>query len=75
MTMTLMHMHQLEPLYLFNGSNVNPESFGVTGVKRSFSLKMLYSSILHSMTVRLMHINHLETLYIYFGVKCQFGVI
>ena len=51
-------------------------SLGVTGVKRSFSLKMLQSSfILHSMTIRLIHVHQLEPLYLCYGVKCQSGVI
>ena len=34
-----MHMHQLDTLYQSNGSENSLESFGVTGVKRSFSRK------------------------------------
>ena len=48
------------------GSNVNMGSFGVTGVKRSFSLKTLffYTSMLYSMTIGLIHVHQLETLYV-----------
>ena len=49
-------------------------SFGVTGVKRSFSLKCCNSSMLHSKTIRLIHVHHLATLYLCYGVKCQSGV-
>ena len=38
----LMDMHQLDPLYKSYHFKNSPGSFGVTGVKRSFSLKMLY---------------------------------
>ena len=41
MTIRLIHVHQLETLYYVMGLNVNLGSFGVTGVKRLFSLKML----------------------------------
>ena len=41
MTIRLMLVDQLETLYLCYMSNVNLGSFGVTDVKRSFSLKML----------------------------------
>ena len=54
---------------------INPGSFGVTGVKRSFSLKCYNSSMLHSMTIRLIRLHQLETLYLCCGVKCQSGVI
>ena len=37
----LMHMHQLDPSTKVITLNVHPGSFGVTGVKRSFSPKML----------------------------------
>ena len=53
---------------------IHPGSFGVTGVKRSFSLKCCNSSMLHSMTIRLIHVHHLATLYPCYGVKCQSGV-
>ena len=42
MTIRLIHVHQLGPSTYVIGSNTNLGSFGVTGVKRSFSLKMLY---------------------------------
>ena len=54
---------------------INPGSFGVTGVKRSFSLKCYNSSVLHSMTIRLICLHQLETLYLCCGVKCQSGVL
>ena len=57
------------------GSNVNLGSFGVTVVKRSFSLKNYSSSMLHSMTIRLIHVHQLQTIYLCCGVKCQSGVI
>ena len=57
------------------GSSVNLGSIGVTGVKRSFSLKCCNSSMLHSMTIRLIHEHQLETLYLLYEVKCQPGVI
>ena len=41
MTIRLIHVHQLNILYLCCGLYFNLGSFGVTGVKRSFSLKML----------------------------------
>ena len=41
MTIRLIHVYQLETLYQWYGSNTNLGSFGVTGVKRSFSAKML----------------------------------
>ena len=39
MTIRLIHVHQLGPSTYDIGSNTNLGSFGVTGVKRSFSLK------------------------------------
>ena len=56
-------------------SNVNLGSFGVTGVKRSFSLKCYNSSNFHSMTIRLIHVHQLESVYLCYGMKCQSGVI
>ena len=50
-------------------------SFGVTGVKRSFSLKCFNLSMLHSMTIRHIHMYQFEILYLCYGVKCQTGVI
>ena len=41
MTIRLIHVHQLGPSTYVIGSNTNLGSFGVTGVKRSVSLKML----------------------------------
>ena len=41
MTIKLIHVHQLETLYQWYGSKINLGSFGVAGVKRSFSAKML----------------------------------
>ena len=41
MTIRLIHVDQLETLLCFMGLNVNLGSFGVTGVNRSFALKML----------------------------------
>ena len=42
MTMKLMHMHQLNTLYLWCGSKVNQRSFEVTGSKRSKNFKNFY---------------------------------
>ena len=42
MTIRLIHVHQLGPSTYVIGSNTNLGSFGVTGVKRSFSLKMIW---------------------------------
>ena len=68
----LMYMHQLDHFYK---SYHFKNSFGVTGVKRSFSLKKYCnSSMLHSMTIRVIHVHHLATLYLCYGVKCQSGV-
>ena len=75
MAIRLIHVDQLKTLYLCYGSSVNLGSFGVTRVKRSFSLKCCKSSILHSMTIGPIHVDQLETLYIFYGVKCQSGVI
>ena len=41
MTIRLIHVDQLETLYLCYWVKFNLGSFGVTRVKRSFSLKML----------------------------------
>ena len=41
MTIRLIPVDQLETLYLFYGVKRQPGSFGVTRVKRSFSVKML----------------------------------
>ena len=57
------------------GWNVNLGSFGVTGVKSSFSINCYNSSMLHSMTIRLVHVHHLETFYLCYGVKCHSRVI
>ena len=58
------------------GSNVILGSFGVTGVKSSFSPKNANnSSMLYSMTTRLIHLHQLETFYLCNGVRCQPGVI
>ena len=41
--MGLMHIDQLDTLYKSNvGLEIQPGSLGVTGVKRSFSPKMLF---------------------------------
>ena len=38
-----MHIHQLDPLYKsYRTLKIHPGSLGVTGVKRSFSPKMLF---------------------------------
>ena len=44
-------------------THVNLGSFGVTGVKMSFSLKMQKFTcvMLHSMTIGLIHVDQLET--------------
>ena len=56
------------------GSNINLGSFGVTGVKGSFSLKMLSnSSVLNSMTIRLKHMHYLETSTYVMGSKVNLG--
>ena len=65
----------LRPSTYVMGSNVNLGSFGVKGVKRSFSLKYYNTSMLLSMTVKLIHVDQLQTLYLYYGVKYQSGVI
>ena len=53
---------------------INPGSFGVTGVKRSYSLKCYDSSVLHSMTIGLIYVHQLETVYLCYEVKFQSGV-
>ena len=63
----------LRPSTYAMGSYVNLGSFGVTGVKRSFSLKCYNSSMLQSMTIKLIHIDQLENLYLCCGVTCQSG--
>ena len=50
-------------------------SFGVTGIKRSFSLKCYNSSVLHTMTIKLIYVHQLEIVYLCYGVKCQSWVI
>ena len=55
------------------GLNVNLGSFGVTGVKRSFSLKCFNLSMLHSMPIRLIHIDQLETLCDFMGTNVNLG--
>ena len=42
MVLWLMHNHQLDTLYKINRFKIHPGSFGVTGVKRSLSPKMLF---------------------------------
>ena len=56
------------------GSSVNLGSFGVSGVRRPFSLCSPMST-LHIMIIRLIHDDCLETLYLCCGVKCQYEVI
>ena len=58
------------------GLKIHPGSFGVTGVKRSFSQKKCYNLfMLHSKTMGFIHVHYLETLYLCYGVKGQLGVI
>ena len=66
----------LIPSIYVMGSNVNIGSFGVTEIKRSFSLKCCNPSMLHSMTIkmRLIYVHQLET-FIFYGFECQSGVI
>ena len=65
----------LRPSTYAMGSHVNLGSFGVSWVKRSFSLKCYSSPMLHSMTIRLIHVDQLETLYLSYGVIYQSRVI
>ena len=53
MTIRFMHVDQLETLYHVMESNVNLGSFGINGVKRSFSLKCYNSCMLHSLTIKM----------------------
>ena len=53
------------------GSHVNPGSFGVTGVKRSFSLKCYNSSMLYSMMMISLKILYR---YLCYEVTCQSAV-
>ena len=65
----------LRPSAYVMESNANPGSFGVTRIKRLFSIKCYNLSMLHSMTIRLIHVDQLETLLWLYVVKCQSGVI
>ena len=51
MIIRLIHVDQLETVYLCYGSHVNLESFRVTWVKRSFTKNSFNSFMLHSMTI------------------------
>ena len=75
MIIRLTHVDHLETLYLVMESKVNLGSFGVTGVKRSFSLKYCNSSMLHCMIIKPIHVDYIETFYISNLVKSQSGVI
>ena len=59
----------LTPFTYVVGSNVNLGSFGVNGVKRSFSLKCYNLTMLRSMTIRLIHVHQIETIHLCYGVK------
>ena len=74
LALRLIHVDQLETLYLWHGVKCQSAVIWGHGVKRSFSQKCYNSSKLHSMTIRLKHVDQLET-YLCYGVKCQSGVI
>ena len=76
MTMRLMHVHQLETLYLCYGVKCQSGViWGHRGQKGIFHQKCCNASMLHSMTMRLIHVHQFETLYPIYGVKGQHGVI
>ena len=74
-TIRLIHVDQLETLYLCYGSHVNLRSFRVTGSKGQFHQICYFSSMLHSMTITLIHDDQFETLNLCYGVTMgSFGV-
>ena len=76
MTIRLIHVHQLETLYLCYGVKCHSGViWGHWGQKFIFTKKCYNSSMLHSMAIRLIHVDQLEMLYLCYGVKCQSGVI
>ena len=54
---------------------IHPGSFGVTGVKRSFSPKCFNSNRLRSIDTWLMHMHKLDSLYKSYHIKNSSGVI
>ena len=76
MTIRLIHVHQLETLYLCYGVKCQSGViWGSLGSKGHFHQKCYNSSMLHSMTIRLIYVDKLETLYLCYGVNGQLGVI
>ena len=76
MTISLIHVGQLETLYLcYRVKCQSGVIWGQWGQKGYFHQKCYNSSMLHSMTIRLMPLDQLETLYLCYGVKCQSQVI
>ena len=76
MTIRLIHVDQLETLYLCYGVKCKSGVIlGHWGQKLIFTKKHYNKSVLYSMIIRLMHVHQLETLYLCYGIKCQSGVI
>ena len=76
MTIRLIHVHQLETLYLRYGVKCQSGViWGPWGQKVIFTKHAYNSSVLHGMTIRLIHVDQLETLYLCYGLKWQSGVI
>ena len=76
MVMWLIHIHQLDTLYLCCGVKCQPGViWGHWGQKVIFTKNAIISYILHGMVMWLMHIHQLDTLYLCCGVKYQPGVI
>ena len=75
MIIRLIHVHQLQTLYLWCGVKCQSGvSWGHWGQNVIFTKKCCNLSMLHSMTIRLKHVHQLQTLYLWYGVKCQSGV-
>ena len=63
MTIRLIHVYQLESVYLCYGVKCQSRViFGSLGSKGHFHYKCYNLSMLHSMTIGLIHVDQLETL-------------
>ena len=76
MTLRLIHVDQLETLYLCYGATCQSAViWGHWSQKVSFTKNAIICLCYIEWTIRFRHVDQLETLYQYFGVTCQSGVI
>ena len=73
MTIRLMHVHQLETLYLYYGSTVNMGLFwGHRGQKVIFNINVITRPC-YIAAIRVIHLHQLETFYFFMGSNVNLG--